>query len=116
MSDQPHEPKDITNTNATTGATDSATTESVHSDHVPLPQVDFSTFVLSMASSAMVHLGEAPNPEDGKTEVVLPLAKHTIDIIEMLKSKIEKGLTAEEQRLLDGLLYELRMKYVLKSK
>lgn len=82
---------------------------------VPLPQVTFTTFILSMASSALVQLGEVPNPETGKSEENLQIAKHTIDIIQMLKQKIESGLDAEEARLLEGILYELRVKYVLKS-
>jgi len=85
-------------------------------DSIPLPQVTFTTFVLSMASSAMVQLGEVPNPETGKNEENLQIAKHTIDIIQMLQHKIENGLDAEEARLVEGILYELRMKYVLKAK
>ena len=81
-----------------------------------LPKVDFSTFTLSLASSALVQLGEVPNPETGKNTQDLNLAKHTIDIIGMLQDKIKNGLTAEEDRLLEGILYELRMKYVIKSK
>ena len=81
---------------------------------IPLPKVDFSTFLLSLASSALVHLGEVPNPESGKNEANLQLAKHTIDIVCMLQDKINNGLDAEEARLLEGILYELRMKYVLK--
>lgn len=79
------------------------------------PKVTFSTFILSMASSAMVHLGEAPEPDTGKEVLNLPLAKHTIDILTMLKEKTSACLAPEEARLLDGLLYELRMKYVMKT-
>ncbi|MDR2892111.1 MAG: DUF1844 domain-containing protein [Deltaproteobacteria bacterium] len=82
---------------------------------MPLPKVDFSTFLLSLASSALVHLGEVPNPETGKADVNPQLAKHTIDIINMLQDKIQNGLNAEEARLIEGVLYELRMKYVLKA-
>lgn len=80
------------------------------------PKVTFSTFILSMASSALVHLGETPEPETGKTVLNLPLAKHTVDILSMLKEKTAACLAPEEARLLDGLLYELRMKYVMKTK
>ena len=81
-----------------------------------LPKVDFSTFLLSLASSALVHLGEVPNPETGKSNLDLHLAKHTIDVVSMLQDKIKNGLTGEEERLLEGILYELRMKYVIKAK
>ncbi|MDR2826394.1 MAG: DUF1844 domain-containing protein [Deltaproteobacteria bacterium] len=82
---------------------------------IPLPKVDFSTFLLSMASSALVQLGEVPSPDSGNKEENLQMAKHSIDIICMLQEKIKTGLTPEETRLLDGILYELRLKYVIKS-
>lgn len=83
---------------------------------IPLPKVDFSTFILSLASSALVQLGEVPNPETGKSEENLQLAKHTVDIIAMLQEKTRTGLNEEESKLMEGVLYELRMKYVIKSR
>jgi hypothetical protein len=80
-----------------------------------MPQVTFSTFVLSLASTALVQLGEVPNPETGQIEQNLALGKHTIDVLDMLHSKTQPCLDNEEKRLLDGILYELRMKYVLKT-
>ena len=83
--------------------------------HMPKPT--FSTFILSLASSTMVHLGEVPNPETGEAAENLVLAKHTIDILSMLHDKIDQHkLDESEKRLMDGLLYELRMKYVVKAK
>ena len=76
-----------------------------------LPEIDFSTLLLSLSTSAMVHLGEAPNP-DGSRPTDLVLAKQTIDIISMLKEKTTGNLTAEEERLLAELLYDLRLRYV----
>lgn len=84
-------------------------------DNFQLPKVDFSTFVLSLASSALVQLGEVPNPETKQSEENLPVAKHTIDILAMLHEKTGPCLTSEESRLLTGVLYELRMKYVIKA-
>jgi hypothetical protein len=89
--------------------------------HVPpdeekaMPQVTFSTFILSLASTALVQLGEVPNPESGRIEQNFALGKHTIDVLDMLRAKTQACLDNEEKRLLDGILYELRMKYVLKS-
>ncbi len=80
-----------------------------------MPKVTFSTFVLSLASSAMVQLGEAPDPSTGQNAENLILAKHTIDILSMLQEKTGCSLDADETRLLEGLLYELRMKYVAKN-
>jgi len=84
-------------------------------DAQTMPQVTFSTFILSLASTALVQLGEVPNPESGRIEQNLALGKHTIDVLDMLRSKTRSCLDNEEQRLIDGILYELRMKYVLKT-
>ncbi len=81
----------------------------------PLPEVTFSTFVLSIASSALVSLGEVPDPQTGKTNPDIMAAKHTIDVMGMLKEKTAGNLSPEEDRLLDDILYELRMKYVKNS-
>ena len=81
-----------------------------------MPQVTFSTFILSLASSALVQLGEVPNPESGAMQEDLLMAKHTIDILSMLENKTKECLDADEFRLLEGLLYDLRMKYVMKKK
>jgi hypothetical protein len=80
-----------------------------------MPAPTFTTFVLSLASSGLVQLGEVPDPDSGKTELNLGLAKHTIDLLSMLQEKTRTGLDAEESRLLEGLLYELRMKFVMKK-
>lgn len=80
-----------------------------------LPKVDFATFILSLASSALVQLGEVPDPDTGKSAQNLPVAKHTIDIIAMLKDKTGPCMLPEESRLIEGVLYELRMKYVIKA-
>jgi hypothetical protein len=76
-----------------------------------LPAVDFSTFVLSLSTSVMIHLGEAPHP-DGERRTDLLLAKQTIDILGMLKEKTEGNLNDEESKLLSELLYDLRLRYV----
>lgn len=84
--------------------------------HVHMPQVTFSTFILSLCSSALVHLGEVPDPDSGQEVVNLDMAKHTIDVLAMLKAKTAKCLEPEEAKLLDDILYELRVKYCAKSK
>lgn len=79
-----------------------------------LPRVDFSSFCLSLATSALYHLGVVGDPETGKPvdEKNLPLAQQTIDALTMLQRKTEGNLDAEEAKLLDGLLYELRVRFV----
>ena len=76
------------------------------------PTVDFHTFVLSLGSSALLHLGEIENPNDGVSQKDLPLAKHTIDILVMLEEKTKGNLSSAEERLMESLLYDLRLRYV----
>jgi hypothetical protein len=78
--------------------------------------VDFASFLLSLATTGMVHLGEIPEPMTGQPAENLEGARQMIDILSLLKEKTEGNLSAEENRLLDGLLYELRMKFLSKSK
>ena len=82
-----------------------------------LPEVDFSNFVLSLAATAMVQLGMVPDPETGATvEPNLPIAKHTIDTLAMMREKTQGNLDDDEEKLLDSMLYELRMRFVEASK
>ena len=81
-----------------------------------LPAVDFHTFVLSLGSSALLHLGELEHPDGGPAEKDLPLAKHTIDILSMLEEKTKGNLTSAEEKLMQSLLYDLRLRYVNASK
>jgi len=78
----------------------------------PLPSVTFSSFVISLASSAMVHLGETPDPGTGAKAVDLPMARHSIDVLGLLEDKTEGNLSEEESKLLTSLLAELRTKFV----
>jgi hypothetical protein len=77
-----------------------------------LPAIDFQTFVLSLCHSVLVHLGDAPNPVDGTERVNLPLARQTIDLLNVLQEKTRNNLTGEEERTLGQALYDLRMRYV----
>jgi hypothetical protein len=83
---------------------------------MPLPEINFATFVFSLSSSALLHLGEMPDPTTNQTAMNLPLAKQTIDILAVLQRKTSGNLDEEEDNLLKTLLYELRMKYVALSK
>ena len=78
----------------------------------PLPEVSFATFVYSLSTSALVHLGEIPEPITEKMDKNLPLAKQTIDILGILQDKTKGNLTQEEENLLNNFLYDLRMRYV----
>lgn len=72
--------------------------------------VNFSTFLISLAGSALVHLGEVDEPGH-QTRVDLTLARQTIDVIQMLAEKTRNNLDEEEQRLLEAIQAELHSKY-----
>jgi hypothetical protein len=76
------------------------------------PDLNFSTFVFSLGTSAMYHFGDFPDPVTKKAERNLEAAKQTIDILGILQDKTKGNLSEDEQRLLESLLYELRMRYV----
>ncbi len=81
-------------------------------ESAPLPEINFSTFILSLSTSTLMHLGELPNPETNQIETNLPLAKQTIDLIDMLKDKTKGNLDKDEDQLITNLLYDLKLKYV----
>jgi hypothetical protein len=76
-----------------------------------LPPLDFTTFLFSLSTSVLMNLGVVENPITKKTEKEPAAAKQTIDLIELLKDKTRGNLTAEEARLMDDVLRELRLMY-----
>jgi len=78
----------------------------------PLPEMNFTNFMLSLSTSALVQLGEVPDPHTRETARQLPLAKQTIDLISMLQGKTKGNLTSDEEKLTEYILYDLRMRYV----
>lgn len=83
------------------------------SDQQPLmPEINFSTFVISLNASALLHLGAIEDPTTGKKNKDLPMAKQTIDILHMLKEKSAGNLSNDEENLLKSILYDLKMIYV----
>ena len=85
-------------------------------EEAPLPEINFSTFIFSLNTSALLHLGEYPDPATGKQQEDLPMAKQTIDLIGMLEEKTRGNLTPDEENLLKHILYDLRLRYVQKTK
>ncbi len=81
-----------------------------------LPQINFSTFLMSLSTQALMHLGEIASPLSGKVEIDVPVAKQMIDIIGVLREKTRGNLDKGEDDLLEGILYDLRMKYVEAAK
>jgi len=87
--------------------------EPSESGEATLPAIDFSTFVLSLSTTALVHMGLVSDPETGQVlEADRATAQQTIDTLEMLREKTGGNLDAEEAKLLENLLYELRMRFV----
>ena len=78
----------------------------------PLPELNFTTFVISLSTQALMHLGEIANPLSGKEETDIAVAKQMIDILGMLREKTRGNLTAGEDQLMEDILFDLRMKYV----
>jgi hypothetical protein len=84
-------------------------------DSVPLPEVTFSALVFSFSSSALVHLGEIPEPESQTKRVDLPMAKQVIDTLGLLQQKTKGNLDSDEDQFLKSVLYDLRLRYLQKS-
>ena len=79
----------------------------------PQPQLSFTAFVLSLASTAAIHFGDLPDPVSGEqAELNLDGAAQMIEILALMEQKTRGNLTAEERQLLDQLLYELRLRYM----
>jgi hypothetical protein len=78
-------------------------------------KLDFTTFILSISSAAFMGLGLVPNHKN-KIEVDLELARQNIDLLELIKEKTKNNLTKDEEKLLDNLLLETRMKFIEVSK
>ena len=85
----------------------------------PFFEPTFPFFITTLGMQAFAALGEVPDPEKPdapKPPADLPRAQYLIDIIDMLSKKTQNNLTKEEAGMLEGLLYELRLKFVEKSK
>ena len=82
------------------------------SQEEPLPEINFSTFVISLSTQALMNLGEIPNPLTNTPEKDVPVAKQMIDILGMLQEKTRNNLNGGEAKLMEEILFDLRMKYV----
>jgi hypothetical protein len=75
--------------------------------------LSFTGFVLSLASTAAIHLGDLPDPVTAeRSEVNLEGAAQMIEILALLDQKTRGNLTAEERQILEQVLYELRLRFV----
>ncbi len=74
--------------------------------------ISFSTFILGLASTTLIHLGDAPNPETGTTRVELALAQQTLSLLDLLRAKTKGNLTGEEEHLFASVLTDLKLRFV----
>ena len=78
-----------------------------------MPELSFTAFVLSLASTAAIHFGDLPDPSSGEPpEQNLDGAAQIIEILSLLDQKTRGNLTLEERQVLEQVLYELRMRFV----
>jgi hypothetical protein len=76
------------------------------------PELNFTAFVISLASTAAIHFGDMPDPQSGERNPNLEGARQMIEILNLLEQKTRGNLTAEERQVLESVLYELRMRFV----
>jgi hypothetical protein len=75
-------------------------------------EITFASFIFSLSTQALIHLGEMPDPVDGSAHENLEGARQIIDILAILGEKTRGNLDAAESSLLESALYDLRMRYV----
>ena len=106
------EPKDFIMKNGEEAAKKAGADTKSDTPSAGMPKMTFATFIISLNHSALVHLGMVEDPSSGTKAKNLELAKQTIDVIAMLEEKTKGNLTEEEARMIESLLYDLRMVYV----
>ncbi|MGZ3689219.1 MAG: DUF1844 domain-containing protein [Bdellovibrionota bacterium] len=76
------------------------------------PKIDLTTFFLSISTAAFMGLGVTPSGSDGEGQIDLELAKQNIDLLELMHEKTKGNRTSEEDRLIEQLLFETRLRFV----
>lgn len=88
-----------------------ATTSSAAADPA-MPPASFEMLVTTLATEALVAMGQMPHPLTGKAELHHNQAQYLIDTLDVLKQKSKGNLTTEEQDLIDSVLHQLRMLFI----
>src|SRR5262245_45404039 len=96
----------------TSGESSTAAPESAEGADLPMPPASFEMLLTTLATEALVALGQVPHPATGKTEVHRNQAKFLIDTVDILKQKTAGNLSTSEQEVVDSLLHQLRMVFV----
>jgi len=77
-----------------------------------MPSVTFPAFIMSLNTSVLYHLGEIPDPVTGKKQTDFDLARHGIETLMLLQEKTKGNLTSDEEGMLKGILYDVKMRFV----
>jgi hypothetical protein len=85
-------------------------------DAGPPGELDFIGLLVSLGAQAGALLGGGPGEPGGESAVDLPAARSIIGLLETLEKKTEGRRTPEEDQVMAGLLYELRMAYVARAR
>jgi len=109
---QLREPPSQTGSAAPTGPEDSQNAEPDPACSAPLPEMNFASFIISLNTSALIHLGLLPDPAGEQVEKQVEFARQTIDLLGILKEKTKGNLAREEADLLDNVLFDLRIKFL----
>jgi hypothetical protein len=80
-----------------------------------MPSPDFSSFIFSISTTVLMDLGEIEHPVDKEKKVNLVMAKHSIDVLDMLKEKTKGNLTESEGSLVDNIVADLKLRYCNKT-
>jgi hypothetical protein len=89
-----------------------AAADAAGAEDVPMPPASFELLLTTLATEALVALGQVPHPATGKPHVHHHQSKYLIDMLDVLREKTQGNLTSDEQQLLEGLLHQLRMAFV----
>jgi hypothetical protein len=84
--------------------------------HRPVEKRSLADLFMMLATEAVVALGDTPDPATGQRQRVLPQAAEIIDLLLLLRDKTEGNRTVEETQILEGVLYDLQLRYVRATK
>ncbi len=108
-------PEDAAKTEEKSAGSQPSSDQTSSQELPPRTPIDFSSYVISYYTNGCVLLGEVPNPYTKKKEEDLEGAQYIIDLLSMLEEKTKGNLSNEEKKLLEDVLYELRMRFMAKT-
>jgi hypothetical protein len=79
---------------------------------IPMPAASLELLVTTLASEALVALGQIPHPATGQAHIHRGQAQYLIDTIDVLREKTKGNLTTDEEQMLESILHQLRMIFI----